>query len=87
MADNRMFIRCRVCGETFYLGIYHEQFLGYSTYTQKSEKDTVEKLDKFFDKHTQCIIDNYGEYLCKKNKIEFDNLYEISYDYDSRESD
>ena len=52
MANNRIYLRCRGCGETLFLG---KSYLGgfyYENY--HPEKSLEEKLNAFYERHNYC---------------------------------
>lgn len=53
MANNRIYIRCNVCGEALYLG---KDFLdGFYWENYKNDGEHLEdRLNRFFDEHTYC---------------------------------
>ena len=50
MADNRMYLKCSVCGEELFLGKSFYDGLHYFNYTPE-EGTLEEKLNRFYDKH------------------------------------
>lgn len=67
MANNRMYIRCRGCGEELYLGKHFGDCWYYSGYN--SGITLEEKLNDFYEKHAYC-----GGYPLE--------CFEIKYEYD-----
>lgn len=53
MANNRLYLRCNVCGEEMFLG---KDFLTGFYWTDYSEKGIhlEDRLNKFFDEHAYC---------------------------------
>lgn len=73
MANNRIYLRCRACGETLFLG---KHFLTPFYYFPYDGEHLGDKLNKFFDKHAWCDRDGgEGELEC------FDIEYEIEPDW------
>lgn len=78
MANNRMEIRCRVCGETIILA---RCGLGsYSCYP-----DIENKMNEFFEKHLFCERER-KQYcgqpeLPPKDQVYWDNQFDITYEY------
>ena len=67
MANNRMYLKCSLCGEEFYLAKYYPS-TGWYLSTAKSpnhEKETFgEVFAEFLDKHSPCPRrDEQGLYL------------------------
>lgn len=53
MANNRIYLKCKACGETFYLGKHYGAGWYYDNYYP--EKGSLEKqLNDFYDKHCYC---------------------------------
>ena len=54
MANNRMYLRCKACGETFFLG----KRFGGGYYIGQYEKykgvSLMDRLNKFYDDHEYC---------------------------------
>ena len=76
MADNRIFLKCKVCGDTLFLG----KRLGFGYYyrTYNPEKGSLEnRLNEFYDKHEWCN-DSY-------NLDCFTIEYEINYEEEENE--
>lgn len=55
MADDRMYLKCKVCGEACYIG---KTYICKGYYTEKAPKEYHDKLMAFFDKHAACIADD-----------------------------
>jgi hypothetical protein len=53
MANNRLYIRCRACGEVFFVG---KSFLAGFYYGIEGQP-LEDKLNAFYDKHTYCCKD------------------------------
>ena len=51
MANNRIYLRCRGCGEVLYLG---KSYLGGYYYQNHSGSSLVELLNEFYDAHNYC---------------------------------
>lgn len=87
MANNRMFLRCRKCGETLLFGTNFGREWLCTHYEQGHLED---KLNKFFFEHCFCDKE-YDESKCLKldtpiGKINyFDTNFEIAYEYDEPE--
>ena len=66
MADNRLYLKCRVCGGTFFLG----KRFGFGYY-RNTEIKSDELLD-FFDKHDECAL---------SQEINFtDDIFDVEYE-------
>ena len=68
MADNRLYLRCSVCGDLLFLG--SRLGICYSI----EENDLSEKLNEFYKKHEDCQFEKIEPYelvneddLCKAN--------------------
>jgi hypothetical protein len=80
MANNRMFIRCRHCGETFMIGGH--MGTGWSM-TNCSDKSFLERLNNFYEEHAFCNKDeNENNYFPKFKKIDkvHSGCYDICYE-------
>lgn len=53
MADNRIYLRCKSCGRTLFLG---KCGLGY-WYTSYDGIPLEEKLNEFYEKHNYCTME------------------------------
>lgn len=77
MANNRMFIRCRTCGNYIHIG----SILGGFPYVCTTNK---EELQDFFLKHYICTEEqNNEDYLEPKFKyedVDIENNFEIAYE-------
>lgn len=77
VANNRIYLRCRACGETLFLGKHFVTPFYYFSYDGERLED---KLNSFFDKHAWCDRDGgEGELEC------FDIEYEIEPDWREKE--
>lgn len=65
MADNRIYLKCNICGKKLYLG---KSFLDGFYYENYDKKTLEEKLNEFYDKHTYC------------NKSYSDGDFDITYE-------
>ena len=79
MANNRMYIRCRVCGEVIMIGKCYGD--GYYTL----DKNLNKVLDKFFDEHTYCSKEVNKEGITEpkfieKERVHMENGFEIAYE-------
>ncbi len=79
MANNRMFVRCRVCGEIIMIG----KCYGGSYYTP--DKNLNEALDKFFEEHAYCSKEINEKFITEPNFVEkedvcMENGFEIAYE-------
>ena len=86
MANNRMYLRCKKCGEVLFLG---KTFLdGYYTLNEyyENNKDLTEAFNEFCDNHKWCNKEYNeklnGGYEPKFKEQEFDeeNSFEICYE-------
>lgn len=68
MANNRIYIRCKGCGEELYLGKHFgvDSFY-YNNYN--SDKTLEEKLNAFYEKHAWC-----GGYPLECFEITYDQM-------------
>lgn len=53
MANNRIYIRCNVCGEALYLGKHFRQGFYWENYAAE-EVHLEDELNEFFDEHKYC---------------------------------
>ena len=88
MANNRIYLRCKQCGDVLYLG----KTFSSCYYRNLGEKSLEEKLNEFYEKHEVCIDelkDNYYEPKLdeKKDRYSFDNQYDICYEIWNEESE
>lgn len=74
MANNRMYIRCRTCGEKYMIGkIYLE---GY--FIQERDKiKFYDGLEKFYNDHNFCTDEKLDKEINTENQ--FDIYYETNY--------
>ena len=87
MANNRMYLRCRTCGDIFFLGKTYD--LGYYTLDDYYEnKSLIDSLNDFYDEHNFCIKEinekyiDYAEPKFKPNdNVYFENQFEICYEF------
>lgn len=54
MANNRMYLRCKACGEIFFLGKRFGNGYYISQYEQYKGVPLMERLNKFYDDHEWC---------------------------------
>lgn len=54
MANNRMYLRCKACGEIFFLGERFGNGYYISQYEQYKGVPLMERLNKFYDDHEWC---------------------------------
>lgn len=75
MANERLYIRCRACGEVFYVG---KSFLD-GFYYGIEEPKLADKLNAFYEKHTYCC--KYPD-RCRRedNQFALDGCYELVYE-------
>ena len=59
MANNRLYIRCRQCGETILIGKHFAGALHTSTLS-------LEELNAFYEKHNYCGHQHYSLELCEE---------------------
>lgn len=53
MADNRMYLHCKACGEDFFLGKHYSD--GWFCLNYRPEEGSfLERLNAFYDKHCYC---------------------------------
>lgn len=84
MANNRMYLRCKNCGDILLLGTTMSN--GYAT----CDKEIYYKLNNFYDEHNFCDkIKNTDEILyCDTPLGEYnhnDNIFEIAYEIEYKE--
>lgn len=72
MANNRLYIRCRVCGEELCIG----KHFGYTYFTPDNETD--KKLNEFYEKHAFCPKHQDGF----ADRGDFEIAYEIEPTHD-----
>lgn len=53
MANNRIYIRCNVCGEALFLGKQFGEFFYWGNYRQE-DGDLEDQLNGFFQEHRYC---------------------------------
>lgn len=81
MADNRMYLRCRGCGDAMVLAKMHRS-IGW--YFVMSMKDNGAELFDFIEKHQTCCntIDEYDRHVEFDRDFEpFDLIYENDPDF------
>lgn len=76
MANERLYLRCRACGGTLYLG---KSYLGGFYYTSYTGEPLESKLSDFYEKHTYCCRNPEGCCL-DDGKIALDGCYEAVYE-------
>lgn len=84
MANNRMYLRCKNCGDILLLGTTMSN--GYGTF----DKEIYYKLNAFYDNHNFCDKDkNINEILyCDTPLGKYnhnDNIFEIAYEIEHKE--
>ena len=60
MANNRLYIRCRQCGQTVFIGKHFGGSLSTGCV------DIVQSLNEFYDKHFYCGNSMYSLELCEE---------------------
>lgn len=83
MANNRIYLRCKQCGDVLYLGKTFSSTYYYDNY---GGKDLKEKLNDFYEKHSYCyseLEDNIYEPKLdeSKDRYSYDNQYDICYEF------
>lgn len=81
MADNRMYLRCRGCGEAMVLA---KMNTGVGWYSVMSAEQKGQELLDFIEKHHTCCnnIDEYARYVETARDFEpFDLIYENDPDF------
>lgn len=83
MANNRIYLRCKQCGDTLYLGKTFDSTYYYRDY---DEKNLVNKLNDFYVEHSYCMDDlknNIFEPKLneEKDRYSYDNQYDICYEF------
>ena len=61
MASNRIYLKCKICGKTLFLG---KRFLeGYYLDNYRNKESLEERLNEFYAEHYECSFDNdtYGQ--------------------------
>ena len=76
MANERLYLRCRACGDTLYLG---KSFLGGFYYGAADRGHLESELSDFYEKHTYCCYDPDNCRL-EDGKIALDGCYEAVYE-------
>lgn len=89
MANNRMYLRCRKCGEILFLGKCYLDGYFYGHYDGESLE---QKLNDFYNKHDFCDAPLNKEEIKSldtpfKQKDSFYNRYEIAYEFEDKEND
>ena len=59
MANNRLYIRCKLCGETIFIGKHFAGALHTSTLS-------LDELNAFYEKHNYCGHQHYSLELCEE---------------------
>lgn len=80
MADNRMYLRCRTCGRTFYLG---KSFGSYYILPSRYKVGMEEAINEFYEEHSFCCKDAVDEELEPKfepRDVHYENRFEIAYE-------
>ena len=75
MANERLYLRCRACGDTLCLG---KSFYG-GFYYGLGAKDLESRLSDFYEKHTYCCHVSESCQL-EDGKIALDGCYEAVYE-------
>lgn len=57
MANNRIYLRCRGCGEVLFLG---KSYLGGFYYTSYDDAPLERRLNDFYEKHNYCENPKYS---------------------------
>ena len=88
MANNRIYLRCKQCGDVLYLGKTFSSCYYYANYTNENLE---EKLNKFYEKHEFCMEDLkencYEPKLDEtKDRYSYDNQFDICYEICYEES-
>lgn len=61
MANNRLYIKCNVCGETLFIGKSFGGGFYYHNYGD-DPRSLAEKLNDFYDRHAYCSVgDTWGD--------------------------
>ena len=82
MANNRIYLRCRRCGKSIFLG----KCFGDGYYTNDvyyKDKTFIEALNNFYDKHNFCYDEPVDEHLEPKfvaKDVNNENSFEIAYE-------
>ena len=86
MANNRIYLRCKNCGDGIFLGKCFGA--GYFTNDRYYGDNTmIEKLNQFYEDHTFCdkpLNKDMIEYLepkFRKEDVYCENQFEIAYEY------
>ena len=83
MANNRIYLRCKQCGDVLYLGKTFGSDYHYNNY---SEENLENKLNAFYSEHSYCMDDlkqNIFEPILdeSKDRYSYDNQYDICYEF------
>lgn len=81
MADNRIYLRCKNCGEAFFLG----KRVGGGYYIQDyhhGNKSLIERLNEFYDKHQYEDTDARRKEEDKTGRWQGLDCFEIVYEND-----
>lgn len=74
MADNRMYLRCRMCGSTIYLGTRCGGYYSFAVPFNNYE----DRLNNFYATHSQC------GYLLVKDHKDFYDHFDIKYELEPK---
>lgn len=67
MANNRMYLRCKVCGKTYYLAKnFGEAFYLSYDYQYPNAEEFCKGLDDFFERHFFCSPSDGGAFEIEK---------------------
>ena len=75
MADDRIYLRCKICKKVLFLG----KRLGFGYYWENygDERPLEDLLNEFFETHFECAMDQPDE-----TDICFPNVFDIVYETD-----
>ena len=85
MANNRIYLRCKNCGDGFFLGKSYG--INYYTDDVYYKDNFVKELNKFYEEHCLCNKEinkemvKYLEPRFKKEEKHYENNFEIAYEF------
>lgn len=86
MANNRIYLRCKQCGEKLFLGKHCMTAYYWSNYSN-GDKHLEDYLNEFFDKHCWCENEINEQSLSAVDTplgkyTSWDTIFEIAYEID-----
>ena len=71
MANNRIFLKCKVCGDTLFLG---KRFMDKYYFNNYGGEELEKRLNDFYDKHYECSFDS--DYGLDNFELEYEDIPE-----------